>query len=91
MIEIDRLCSILPSPVYTHINAHVHLTITACRRCAFVRIEATQDHRLIADQPCGAIQRMGIAALGLEIRLGARDKEASGLVRPAPAATSRGR
>ena len=43
----------------------------------FVRIEATQDHGLIANQTRNAIHRMEIAALSLEVRLGARDEEAS--------------
>jgi hypothetical protein len=46
-----------------------------------VRILATKDHRLIADQTGSSIHDMRIAPLGLEIRHGSRDKEAASLVR----------
>ena len=46
----------------------------------FVRIEATQDHGLIADQTGTVIHRMGIATLGIEVFLGARDEETASLV-----------
>ena len=40
---------------------------------------------LIADEPRGAVHRVGVAALGLEIGLGARDEEGPRLVQPVQA------
>lgn len=46
----------------------------------FVGIEATQDRGLIADQTSFSIHRMRVAAIGFEVRLGARDEEAARFV-----------
>ena len=44
------------------------------------RIEAGQENRLIADEAGRTIDRARIAAAGLEVGLGARDEEASGII-----------
>src|SRR5438105_12968996 len=45
-----------------------------------VRVEAGKHDGLIADQPSGAVDQMGVAPLNLEIRLAAGHEEAAGLV-----------
>lgn len=45
-----------------------------------MRIEATEHGGLIADQSGTSIHRIGVAALGLQVRFGTGDKEAAGLV-----------
>jgi len=45
------------------------------------RIEAGEDNRLITDQAGRTIDRVRITATSLEIRLGAGDEEASGIIK----------
>src|SRR5437899_3366394 len=45
-----------------------------------MRVEASKDDALVADQPGLAIDRMRIAALDLEVRLATGHEEAAGLV-----------
>ena len=51
------------------------------RREALARVEAGEHDRLVADQPRGAVDRMRVATLNLEIGLGAGDEEAAGLMK----------
>jgi hypothetical protein len=45
-----------------------------------LRIVATQDHRLIADQAGRSIHRMRVATLGFKVLHGAGDEEAASFV-----------
>ena len=45
-----------------------------------MRVEASEDDSLVADQPGGAIDRMRVSPLDLEIRLAAGHEEAAGFV-----------
>ena len=44
---------------------------------ALVGVKTSEPDRLVADQACASVDRLRVAALGVEIGLGAKDKEAA--------------
>src|SRR6266851_2149777 len=50
---------------------------------ALVRVEAGEGDGLVADEAGASVNGMRVAALGLEVGLGADDEEAAGLVKVA--------
>jgi hypothetical protein len=48
----------------------------------FARVKAREGHGLIADKPCGSIDRVRVATLCSEVRLGASDEKTAGVIQP---------
>src|SRR6266850_2673075 len=58
--------------------------LDAAQRCleAFARVKAGEDYGLVADEPGGSVNGVRVATLCSEVRLGACNEEAAGVVEP---------